>query len=228
MQNLPRPRTPQTIFDRVAPYYDTFNSALSFGLDRSWRRHAAQRLDVRDGRVLDVATGTGTLALELARRGRGRVQVTGCDINENMLGVARERVAASGLPIELLACDASSLPFPTFSFDGAAIAFAIDDMPDRAACAREIHRVLKPRSRLVVLELAQPDPGLLLDLYRSYLNVFDLLERVTGGYGHLRTEIMTYRGVEAIRELLTEVGFVGHRVSSLAGGVARLHLAEKA
>src|ERR1041385_7767315 len=91
MQGVERPKTPQATFDRVAPYYDAFNSLLSLGIDRTWRRRTAQSLDLPPGaRVLDIATGTGALAAEIVRVTSGAVSVTGCDINARMLAVAEQ------------------------------------------------------------------------------------------------------------------------------------------
>jgi demethylmenaquinone methyltransferase/2-methoxy-6-polyprenyl-1,4-benzoquinol methylase len=220
-----RPRTPQALFDRVAPYYDAMNSVLSFGMDRRWRREAAATLELAPGsRVLDVATGTGSLASAVARAAAGTVSVTGCDVNERMLSIARARVRRSGLPVELVHADAMKLPFADASFDAVTIAFAIDDMPDRDACAIEMKRVLRPGGRLVLLELGQPDGGALRAMYRGYLRVFRV---ANDGYKHLEREIRGYRGAEAIEALVTRVGFIGYVRRSLTGGIARLHVAEK-
>lgn len=223
-----RPKTPQATFDRVARYYDRFNSLLSFGLDRSWRRAAASALPLRAGeRVLDVATGTGALALEIARRHR-TVSVTGCDLNEHMLSVARERTTRAGAPIELVRCDASQLPFAPHSFDAASLAFAIDDMPDRDACMAEIVRVLRPGARFALLELSQPDTQPLLGLYQLYLHTFRWLRRFRiHGYDHLAQEIRGYRGAAAVEALLARHGFIHYRQQSLTFGLARLHIAER-
>src|ERR1019366_6998945 len=145
-----RPKTPQAVFDRVAPYYDALNSVLSFGMDRRWRRETVAALGLVPGaRVLDVATGTGALAVEIARATSGAVPVTACDTNERMLSVARARTDPAMRSVSLVSCDAATL------------AFAIDDMPDRAACIGEIRRVLRAGGRLALLELSQPDHGVL-------------------------------------------------------------------
>src|ERR1700722_8499831 len=105
MQNAPsgeRPKTPQAVFDRVAPYYDALNSMLSFGMDRRWRRETVASLNLAPGaRVLDVATGTGALAAEIARATSGTTKVTGCDLNERMLAVARARTARARRAVKL-------------------------------------------------------------------------------------------------------------------------------
>lgn len=231
MQDVPeRPKTPQATFDRVAPYYDTFNSLLSLGIDRAWRRRTARSLDLSPGaRVLDVATGTGALAAEIVRTTSGAVSVTGCDINERMLAVAARRVERGRLGIDLVRCDALHLPFGDSEFDAATLAFAIDDMPDRDGCVREVRRVLKPGGRFALLELAQPDREPLRSAYQLYLRTFRLLRRFSvPGYDHLEKEILTYRGPRAIESLLERSGFVRYRRASLTFGIARLHVADKA
>lgn len=217
------------MFDRVAPYYDAVNSILSLGLDRRWRRQTAASLNLSPGaRVLDVATGTGALAAEIHRAGGGNVSVTGCDVNERMLAVARKRTTKGSASIDIVRCDATELPFEKQSFDAITIAFAIDDMPDRERCAREMWRVLRPGGQLALLELGQPDSPLLGALYRVYLRVFRLLRHFSlDGYGHLEDEIAKYRGPDAIERLLAGAGFERYRRQSLAGGIARLHLGEK-
>jgi demethylmenaquinone methyltransferase/2-methoxy-6-polyprenyl-1,4-benzoquinol methylase len=224
-----RPKTPQPVFDRVAPYYDALNSILSLGFDRRWRLRAAAALGVQPGaRVLDVATGTGAMAAAIARATSRSVSITGCDLNERMLRVARERQALAEANVELVRCDGASLPFEDASFDAVTIAFAIDDMPDRQGCAREMWRVLRPGGNIVLLELSQPDSPLLRSAYRLYLSTFRRLgEFSSGGYEHLRDEILKYRGAGAIEELLVRCGFSGYRVTSLTWGIARLHTAEK-
>jgi demethylmenaquinone methyltransferase/2-methoxy-6-polyprenyl-1,4-benzoquinol methylase len=227
MQNLEteRPRTPQALFDRVAPYYDRMNTILSFGMDRRWRRVAAASLRLPPGaRVLDVATGTGALATEIVRVTAGSVFVTGCDVNQQMLSVAKERARRSNATLALVHCDATNLPFAAESFDAVTIGFAIDDMPNRDACVREMRRVLRAGGRLLVLELGQPDSGLPRTLFQLYLKVFRV---VSDGYRHLELEILRYRGADAIEELLTRSGFAGYARRSLTWGIARLHIAEK-
>lgn len=221
-----RPKTPQTVFDRVAPYYDPINSILSFGMDRRWRRETAAALNLQPGsRVLDVATGTGALAIEIARATSGTAQVTACDTNERMLSVARARTDPAMRAVTIVRCDATTLPFADESFDAATLAFAIDDMPDRAACIREIRRVLRAGGRLALLELSQPDRGILRIGYLAYLRAFRVLGRL--GYEHLGQEILLYRGPAAIEALLHDGRFVAYRRRDLSGGIARLHTADK-
>lgn len=223
MQLSERPRTPQSVFDRVAPYYDLFNSLLSLGVDRSWRRRVCRELALKSGEcVLDVATGTGALAILMAQSDAAP-RVIGCDLNRAMLDVARRR---HGARVAFLRCDAAQLPFPSCSFDAATIAFAIDDMPVRERCAGELLRVLRPGGRVALLELARPEEEPLKSLYRLYLRAFVLPRLVrVHGYDHLAQEILTYRGRDAARSLLQAAGFVECKSLALSGGLSRLHLA---
>ncbi|MBH1937756.1 class I SAM-dependent methyltransferase [Streptomyces sp. AV19] len=222
----PRPKTPQSLFDRVAGRYDLFNSALSLGSDRRWRRLAAARVDPsRRLRVLDLATGTGGLATAVAARNPA-AYVVGCDLNAAMLRVAREK---TGGHVRLVRADGLRLPFADGVFDLACVAFAVDDMDDRERCAAELLRVLRPGGTLLLLELGTPENRLLRRLYAGGLHVMRLLgrSRRLAGYRHLREEILTYRGPDAIAALCAEAGFARYGRRPLTGGIAYLHWAER-
>lgn len=223
-----RPATPQAVFDRVAGRYDLLNSAFSLGVDRRWRRKVAAQSGGGRLDVLDVATGTASLAAAIARH-NPRARVVGCDLNAAMLEVARTKLARTGQAgqVSLLRANALELPFADASFDVACIAFAIDDMPDRHRCAAELARVLRPGGRLLLLELGIPQARPLRSLYLAGLGVMSLIGRLRGldGYRHLREEIRTYRGPEAIRRLLTQAGFTAYSTKPLTGGIAYLHVA---
>src|SRR4051794_25619346 len=226
-----RPATPQELFDRVAPRYDLFNSLLSAGSDRRWRRRAAHLLDPPPGgAVLDVATGTAGLAIAVADAA-STAEVTGCDINAAMLAVGKKKIADRGLAdrVHLRSAPGEDLPFDDGSFDAVCIAFAIDDMGDRRRCAAEMTRVLRPGGRLVLLELAVPEQPVLRGAYLAGLAVMSLLGRARGmdGYRHLREEITTYRGADAVRALLVDVGLRDYDRTPLTGGIAVLHTATK-
>jgi ubiquinone/menaquinone biosynthesis methyltransferase len=223
-----RPQTPQSLFDRVAPYYDVVNSCLSLGQDRRWRRRAARFLDLpAGGVVLDVATGTASLALAVASLAQPDSRIIACDLNEPMLQVGRRRTAGKEhIPqVELVCCSGTCMPFPDAAFDAATIAFAIDDMPSREACAQEMFRVLRAYGALVLLELSLPRQPLFLSLYRFYTLLMSLMGRVfrLRGYKHLREEILGYRGGLAIQQLLESAGFVKYASETLSGGLATLH-----
>jgi demethylmenaquinone methyltransferase/2-methoxy-6-polyprenyl-1,4-benzoquinol methylase len=228
-----RPPTPQATFDRVAPRYDLLNGCLSLGLDRAWRRRAARDLGLRPGRrILDLATGTGSLALALAEAAGEGAHVVGFDRNAAMLRVGRARVAdpPARARIHLLQARAEALPFPDGHFDAAALAFAVDDFEDQRAAMAEAYRVLRPAAPIAVLELSVPTVPVLRAFHRAYLRLMPLVDRAWttgGGYAHLREEIVTYRGREAVEGLLDAAGFAGYRRVSLTGGIAMLHLSHR-
>jgi len=148
------------MFDRIARRYDLCNRVLSLGLDRSWRRRAVRALQLAPDarpRVLDVATGTGDLAIDIARACRG-AEVVGLDPSTGMLDVAARKIEQRGLGrrVMLMAGDAQRLPYRSCELDAAAIALGIRNIPDRGAALRELARVVRPGGRIAVLELGEP------------------------------------------------------------------------
>lgn len=160
------------MFDRIATRYDLVNRVISLGLDEGWRAQAAEALAPASTRprILDLATGTGDLAVAIARK-YPTASVVGLDPSSGMLDVARAKIGAAALDarISLIVGDAQQLPFDDASFDGATIAFGIRNVPDRPRALAETKRVLRPGARLVVLELAEPN-GLLGPLARWHVH----------------------------------------------------------
>lgn len=146
------------MFDQISERYDLLNRVMSVGSDARWRRMAVDALgsDVRD--VLDLATGTADVALEVARRIPSS-KIVGVDPSPGMLKVGRDKVQRAGLSdrIELREGDGQRIPASDDSFDAAIMAFGIRNVPDRPACLRELARVVRPRGPIVLLELAEPE-----------------------------------------------------------------------
>ena len=158
------------MFDNIAPKYDLLNHTLSVNIDRIWRRRVVNEVRrAKPRRILDVATGTGDLAIALARRIRD-VQVMGVDLSEAMLAVARRKVEARGLDnrIVLERGDAEHLDVADASVDAATVAFGVRNFGDLAAGLRELARTIKPGGKVVILEFSRPRNRVLRALYELY------------------------------------------------------------
>ena len=144
------------MFDAIADRYDLLNRVMSLGKDRAWRRRTARALDAPT-RVLDLATGTGDLAIEVARH-YPHAKIVGLDPSEGMLAIGRRKIERMGLSarIDFVQGDAQKMPFPDGSFDAITMAFGIRNVPDRAAALAEMARVAVPGARVAILELTEP------------------------------------------------------------------------
>lgn len=221
------------MFDRIAGHYDRLNRTLSFGLDRGWRRRTVDALGIEGGeRVLDLATGTADLAIEIAGR-HPEVAVVGLDPSEGMLEIGRQKVAKAGFNgrIELLRGDAGALPFEDRRFERVAIAFGIRNVPARARALEEICRVLAPGGRLAILELAEPDGGPLAVLARLYVHqVVPRIGAFFGSpreYGYLPESIAAFPRPDAFKLELAAAGFERIGSERLSFGAALLFTAER-
>ncbi|ADK86160.1 ubiquinone/menaquinone biosynthesis methyltransferase [Desulfarculus baarsii DSM 2075] len=220
------------IFSRVAPVYDLLNHVLSLGEDIRWRRFVARALRLGPtGRVLDVATGTGDLALAVAKRPE-RPLVVGLDLTPAMLGPARRKCAASGARVALLAGDGTLLPFADQSFDAVTCAFGVRNIPDRRQAMAEMGRVLVPGGRVYILEFTTPQSAWVRRVYLRYLR--HLLPRVGGlisgdeaSYRYLAETIMEFPSPAEFRGEMAAAGLIAARSHALTAGVAWVHVAER-
>ena len=144
------------VFDSVASKYDVMNDLMSVGMHRAWKAYTVLVANVKDGqRVLDIAGGTGDLALAFAPKVGASGQVVHTDINEAMLREGRNRLLDAGVNLPTLACDAEHLPFADGYFDLVTVAFGLRNMTHKDAALAEMHRVLRPGGRLLVLEFSK-------------------------------------------------------------------------
>jgi demethylmenaquinone methyltransferase/2-methoxy-6-polyprenyl-1,4-benzoquinol methylase len=215
------------MFDRIADRYDLVNRVISLGLDRGWRTKAVRALALGPkARVLDLATGTGDLAIAIADAHRD-ARVVGLDPSEGMLAIARRKALSAADRIELVTGDVQALAFESASFDGATIAFGIRNVPDRARGLAEMHRVLRPGARLVVLELAEPE-GLLGPLARWHVHhVVPTIGAWLSGapeYDYLQRSIAKFPSPAAFADMMRVAGFRDVDWSALTFGAATLYV----
>jgi demethylmenaquinone methyltransferase / 2-methoxy-6-polyprenyl-1,4-benzoquinol methylase len=234
------------MFGRIAPRYDLLNRILSFGIDRAWRREAVAAVAVgAPQRVLDVATGTGDVALLLARALPGAT-VTGVDFSEPMLALARQKAArAAGAELadagrlrfqhadagrlRFQHADALALPFPDASFDAVTVAYGVRNFADVAAGLREMRRVLVPGGRIAVLEFPPPDGRFTGTALRWYgRTVMPTLGRWLSGdphaYAYLPASTSAFLAPERLADALRAARFGDVRYRLQTFGVSALHV----
>ncbi|MDR0907897.1 MAG: bifunctional demethylmenaquinone methyltransferase/2-methoxy-6-polyprenyl-1,4-benzoquinol methylase UbiE [Rikenellaceae bacterium] len=224
----------RVMFDSIAPTYDRLNHLLSFQIDRLWRRRVVRMVAADEPRaILDVATGTGDLAIELARVIEG-ARVTGVDISENMLALGRAKVAERGLDgrVNLLAGDAEALEFADGEFDCVTVGFGVRNFGDIGAGLREMCRVLRAGGMCFVLEFSEPRAPVFGWVYRIYFHrVLPLLGRAVSkdaaAYTYLPTSVSGFPEPERFAEMLRGAGFSGVEKRRLTGGVAYIYKAIK-
>jgi demethylmenaquinone methyltransferase/2-methoxy-6-polyprenyl-1,4-benzoquinol methylase len=220
------------VFDSVAPRYDMMNDLMSLGLHRAWKAYTVLAADLRPGqRVLDIAGGTGDLASAFARKVGSQGLVVHSDINASMLRVGRDRLLDAGVVLPTVVCDAEKLPFASASFDRVSVGFGLRNMTRKDQALAEMHRVLKPAGKLLVLEfskVARP----LEKAYDWYsFNILPRLGRLVAGdeasYRYLAESIRMHPGQEELKAMMRQAGFGHVDYHNLSAGVAALHVAIK-
>jgi demethylmenaquinone methyltransferase/2-methoxy-6-polyprenyl-1,4-benzoquinol methylase len=223
---MPDPTYVHAAFSSIARRYVTANHVLSLGMDILWRERALKLVaEWKPRNLLDIATGTGDLALTV-QRALPEVQVLGTDFCRPMLDVAVER----GLT-HVLEADAMNLPLPDSAFDAATVAFGLRNMADYEKALREFHRILTPGGHLLVLDFSMPE-GLFAAPYRFYLHnilphIAGWLTGNMGAYDYLGESIETFPRGAAFRELLTRCGYLAPTALPLMGGIATIYTGTK-
>src|SRR5580704_1853828 len=204
----------RAVFSSVAGKYDLMNDLMSFGVHRLWKRFTLSLTGLKSGqRALDVAGGTGDLAIGLARQVGKTGQVVLSDINPDMLAAGRDRLLDAGFAgnVECVLADAERLPFADGSFDCVTIAFGLRNVTDKAAALASMHRVLKPGGQLLVLEFSQPVIPALARIYDAYsFKLLPWLGRTVAGdaesYRYLAESIRRHPDQNGLLELMNSAG----------------------
>jgi demethylmenaquinone methyltransferase/2-methoxy-6-polyprenyl-1,4-benzoquinol methylase len=222
----------RSVFDSVAPKYDVMNDLMSVGLHRVWKRYTMAVANPQPGdRVLDIAGGTGDLSLAFARKVGPNGCVVHTDINEAMLREGRDRLLNLGMALPTSVCDAEQLPFASDVFDFVSVAFGLRNMTHKDRALVEMHRVLKPGGKLLVLEFSRVAKPLEKAYDWYSFNVLPRLGKLVAGdaesYRYLAESIRMHPDQETLRQLMKTAGFGHVDVHNLSAGVVALHLGIK-
>ena len=217
------------MFDAIAPRYDLLNRLISLGLDQGWRRRAVAALALAPGKTaLDLATGTGDLALMIART-HPEVTVIATDPSRGMLDVAVEKARPLGSRVRFAVGDAQAIDLPAGAVDAVSMAFGIRNVEDRPRALREMARVTRPGGRISILELSEPQRGPLAALARFHIH--QVVPRIGGAlsgsteYAYLQRSIAAFPSPEVFAATMSEAGLTVLEVAPLAFGSACLFVA---
>ena len=220
------------VFDSVAPKYDIMNDLMSMGLHHAWKAYTVMVADAQEGsQVLDIAGGTGDLALAFAKKVGKTGHVVHTDINEAMLREGRNRLINAGVVLPTFVCDAEKLPFPSNHFDVVTVAFGLRNMTHKDIALKEMNRVLKPNGKLLVLEFSKVAKPLskIYDWY-SFKILPQLGKFVAGddaSYRYLAESIRMHPSQEELKNIMKTAGFGHVDIHNMTGGVVALHVGIK-
>jgi len=221
------PESIRSLFNNIAPTYDLANHLLSLGRDFYWRKMAVQEIKGLDGRILDIATGTGDVAIKIIRQNGHTRKVFGIDFSEPMIKEAQQKVFRKGLSqlIALSLGDAVFLPFRDNTFSASTIAFGLRNIVKKEEALSEMVRVIKKGGKVIVLEFTFPKRGLMRSLYPFYFQ--KVLPRIggfisgdRGAYAYLPESVFHFASAEDYMEIMRKVGLEDVHSQALTGGVA--------
>jgi demethylmenaquinone methyltransferase/2-methoxy-6-polyprenyl-1,4-benzoquinol methylase len=216
------------VFTSVASKYDVMNDLMSVGLHRIWKRYAISISGVRSGqKVLDVAGGSADLSRLFLKAVGSSGQVVLTDINNAMLRVGRDRLLDEGMATPTTQCDAEHLPFPDNYFDCVSIAFGLRNVTHKEAALREMHRVIKPGGRVIVLEFSKVAKPLekAYDFYSFKLlpKMGQMIAGDADSYRYLAESIRMHPGQEELKQMMTDAGLQRVEYFNLTGGIVAVH-----
>jgi demethylmenaquinone methyltransferase/2-methoxy-6-polyprenyl-1,4-benzoquinol methylase len=223
------------MFDRIAHRYDALNRILSGGIDVHWRQKLIEQLPARPNiTLLDLATGTADVLLTLCKAVPGITQADGMDLSEKMLDMGRHKVQNARLQeiITLSTGDAGAIPAADNHYDAATISFGIRNVPSVSVCLQEMHRVLKPGGRALILEFSTPTQPLFRKAYFAYLRHIlpHIGARLSGdsyAYRYLNQTIETFPSGQEFADLMIAAGFSDVQYTPLTLGIASIYQGDK-
>lgn len=222
------------MFDSIAWRYDFLNHLLSFGIDRRWRRKTIGKISgvYKNPKIIDVATGTGDLAIEAVNT--GPVKITGIDISEKMLELGQQKIKARGLEnlIEFIKCDSENICFEDNTFDVAMAAFGVRNFSDPVRGLSEMRRVIRRDGMVVILEFSKPAGFIFKHVYNFYFgNLLPLLGSLFSkhkkAYKYLNESVMDFADNEKFIQMMKKAGLSEIRQDRITGGIATIYTGVK-
>ncbi len=220
------------VFDSVAPKYDLMNDLMSGGLHRMWKAYTVMVANLKEGdKALDIAGGTGDLALAFSKKVGKSGQVVHTDINHAMLSTGRDRLLDAGVVLPTMVCDAEHLPFAGNYFDLVSVAFGLRNMTHKDQALAEMCRVLRPGGKLLVLEFSKIAPPLEKAYDWYSFKVLPVLGKLVAGddasYRYLAESIRMHPDQDTLKAMMQAGGFGHVDYHNLTGGIAALHVGIK-
>lgn len=235
MKNIqPKTESVKQMFDHIAPTYDSLNHILSLSIDKLWRRRVVRTLKRLGAKnILDLATGTGDLAIAMARKIDGST-ICGVDLSPQMLEVARQKVAKAALTerISLMEGNAEHLDIESNSLDAVTIAFGIRNFENKEACLSELCRIIRKDGHLVILEFSNPTNRFIGWLYRIYSHkilpwVGGLISKDRSAYEYLPLSVDGFPNPDKFSQMIEQAGFSVISRRSQSFGIAQIYTARK-
>jgi len=222
------------MFDRIAPTYDLLNRILSLGIDRSWRRKAVAHLQgIKLDHVLDIATGTGDVAIEIARQYHS-TRILGMDLADHMLEIGRKKIERRNLQnrIQFQRGDSENIPYADNTFSAVTVAFGVRNFENTLLGLKECNRVLKPQGRFIVLEFSNPKIFPFKQIYRAYFKyILPFIGKITSSdrnaYEYLFHSVQAFASGKEFVLLLKNAGFRNIRLKELTLGICTIYVAVK-
>jgi demethylmenaquinone methyltransferase/2-methoxy-6-polyprenyl-1,4-benzoquinol methylase len=229
----PEKKTVQKMFDDISPKYDFLNHFLSLGIDYRWRKILVRMLSERNPlRILDVATGTGDVAIALTRLNPEKI--VGIDISEKMLDIARTKIAAKGLEnvISLRQSDAGHIPYSDDSFDAVTVAFGVRNFEDLRQGLSEMRRILRPGGTMMILEFSQPSVTPFKQFYQFYSRFIipffgKMISNHSQAYSYLPETAAAFPSGENFLKILRELEMINCSVKVLSFGISSIYSCRK-
>ena len=220
----------EQMFDNISHRYDFLNRLLSVGIDVSWRKKVVKMItETQPKAILDVATGTGDLAIALAKK-NPQAKITGFDLSNGMLEHGRVKVVEKNLSdqIEMIQGDAENMPFEDNSFDAITVAFGVRNFENLEKGLKEIHRVLKPGGKFVILEFSQPEQFPMKQIYNFYFkNILPVIGKTFSkdhrAYTYLPESVQAFPYGEKLNNILKSVNFLEPKDKKLTFGIASIY-----